>query len=101
MDLLFFPSVVEGASVTVRECMVLGTPVVAVDAAGTMESLAGHGLGVKDGDIDEAVRCVTEVLTNRTLRYDLVTAARRHAIEHYNYDQLVSGTLNVYKELLA
>ncbi|NQU96744.1 MAG: glycosyltransferase, partial [Chloroflexi bacterium] len=37
-DLLFFPSRMEGASVTVREAMILGIPVVAAAAEGTVES---------------------------------------------------------------
>jgi len=101
LDLLFFPSIVEGASVTVRECMVLGTPVVAVEAAGTMESLAGHGWGVADGDIEGAVAGVAEALTNQPLRDERVSGARRYAVEHYTYDRTVAGTIEVYRKVLA
>ena len=101
LDLLFFPSIVEGASVTVRECMVLGTPVVAVDADGTMESLAGHGWGIADGDVEGAAMGVTEALTNQPLRYERVSGARRHAVEHYTYDRTVAGTLEVYRKALG
>jgi glycosyltransferase involved in cell wall biosynthesis len=101
LDLLFFPSRMEGASVTVRECMVLGTPVVAVDAAGTMESLAGHGWGVRDGDVDGAARCVVEALTNQTLRRERIAAARRHAVANYPHSRTVSDTLAVYRTILA
>lgn len=100
LDLLFFPSVVEGASVTVRECMVLGTPVVAVDADGTMESLAGHGWGVSDGDVEAAARAVAEALTNTALRDEKVAGARRYAVEHYTYDRTAEGTLAVYIKVL-
>jgi len=101
LDLLFFPSIIEGASVTVRECMVLGTPVVAVDAAGTMESLAGHGRGVADGDVEGAVQGVTELLTNSELRDRCVTGARRYAVEHFTYDRTATGTLAVYRKVLG
>jgi glycosyltransferase involved in cell wall biosynthesis len=101
LDLLFFPSIMEGASVTVRECMVLGTPVVAVDAAGTMESLAGYGCGIADGDIDAAAEAVTTVLTNSALRDEYITGARRYAVEHYTYDRTAAGTLAVYRKILA
>jgi len=100
LDALFFPSIVEGASVTVRECMVLGTPVVAVDADGTMESLAGHGWGVADGEIDLAVKCLTEALINQKLRNKHITSARRYAVEHYTYDRTAVGTLAVYRKVL-
>ncbi len=101
LDVLFFPSRVEGASVTVRECMVLGTPVVAVNADGTMESLAGHGWEVNDGDVAAGVRCVTEALTDPVRRGEHVSGARRYAIEQYNYDRTVAGTLNVYRAVLT
>ena len=101
LDLLFFPSRVEGASVTVRECMVLGIPVVAVDADGTMESLAGHGWGVADGDVEGAATSVAEALTNQSLRYEHVSGARRYAIAHYAYDRTVAGTLDLYRKVLT
>ncbi len=101
LDLLFFPSVMEGASVTVRECMILGTPVVAVNAEGTMESLAGNGWGVENGDVDGAVQCVSEALSNRMLRQERVASARRYAIENYSYDRTVTGTLEVYRKVLG
>jgi len=101
LDLLFFPSIMEGASVTVRECMVLGTPVVAVDAAGTMESLAGYGTGVADGDVAAAAEAVRAALTDSSLRDRYITGARRYAVEHYTYDRTASGTLAVYRKILA
>lgn len=100
LDALFFPSIVEGASVTVRECMVLGTPVVTVDADGTMESLAGHGWGVADGDVETAVKYLTEALTNQAIRDKHVTGARRYAVEHYTYDRTAVGSLAVYRKVL-
>lgn len=100
LDVMFFPSIMEGASVTVRECMVLGTPVVAVDADGTMESLAGNGWGVPDGKPDVAVAALTEALTNQSLRDKHVTGARRYAVEHYTYDRTASGTLEVYRKVI-
>ena len=101
LDVLFFPSLIEGASVTVRECMVLGTPVVAVDAAGTMESLAGHGWGVSAADVDGAVQAVEQALLDTDLRDKHVAGARRYAIEHYTYDRTAIGTLAVYREILG
>ncbi len=101
LDALFFPSIVEGASVTVRECMVLGTPVVAVDAAGTMESLGGHGWKIKDDDVDGAAAAVVEALTNRELRDRHIAGARRYAVEHYSYDRTVAGTLEVYSAAVS
>ncbi len=101
LDVCFFPSIVEGASVTVRECMALGTPVVAVNAAGTAESLAGHGWLVEDGDVDGAVRAIREALSDGPERNRRVETACLHARECYSYDRTVDGTLDVYRKVLA
>lgn len=95
-DLLFFPSLMEGASVTVREAMALGTPVVAVNAAGTVESLDGHGRLVAPDDMGGAARAVRELLENPAARTPLVDAARESARRRFSFDRTVTGTMDVY-----
>lgn len=92
LDVLFFPSVREGASVTVRKAMVMGVPVVAVDAPGTMESLAGHGWRVRDGDVEAGVRSV-EAALDRGPHHAATDYARRH----FSLERTVRGTLEVYR----
>jgi len=99
-DLLFFPSLVEGASVTVRQAMALGTPVVAVNAAGTAESLAGHGWLVSPNDVVAAARCVREALTDEARRGTAIAAARTSAHERFSLDTTVEGTLSVYRHVV-
>jgi len=97
LDALFFPSLMEGASVTVREAMLLGTPVVAVDAPGTMESLGGHGVGLKAGDIAAAADAVQAVLTDTDKRQAMIAGARRSALARFSFPVTVAGTLAAYR----
>jgi glycosyltransferase involved in cell wall biosynthesis len=99
-DLLFFPSRREGASVTVREAMVLGVPVVAVNAPGSMESLAGHGWSVADDDVEGAVRSVREALFDAGRRQAVIDGARGSALERFSFERTVEGTLAVYGRVI-
>jgi glycosyltransferase involved in cell wall biosynthesis len=100
-DLLFFPSLMEGASVTVRTAMVLGTPVVAVDAPGTMESLAGHGWVIKPDDVAGAAQSVVQALTDKAKRDAVCNAARESAISRFSFEKTIDSTIAVYERVLA
>jgi glycosyltransferase involved in cell wall biosynthesis len=100
-DLLFFPSLREGAAIAVRQAMALGVPVVAVDAAGTAESLDGHGWLVSPDDVAGATRAVVEALTNTGMREAVCRDARRSARERFSFDRTLAGTLDVYASVLA
>ena len=92
-DLLCFPSRMEGASVTVREAMALGVPVVAADAPGVVESLAGHGW-LATGDEPAAMAdAIRQVFQDSAARQARIAAARRHAQAHYDLDRTVDATL--------
>jgi len=99
-DLLFFPSLMEGASVTVRTAMLLGTPVVAVDAPGTMESLAGHGWIIKSGNVTDAAQSVVQALTDKEKRDAVCKAARESAISRFSFEKTVDSTIAVYERIL-
>ena len=100
-DLLFFPSRIEGASVTVREAMALGVPVVAANAAGTMESLDGCGWIIDPDDVDSAADTVYGVLNDSAERDKRVAAAREIARSRYAQEQTIEGTLAAYRRVLA
>ncbi len=101
VDALFFPSLMEGASVAVRTAMVLGTPVVAVDAPGTLESLAGHGWLVRSDDVEAAARSIIEALTNAKRRERVIKAARESAVRRFAFDRTIEGTIAVYENILG
>ncbi len=96
LDLLCFPSRMEGASVTVREAMALGVPVVAADAPGVVESLAGHGWIVPGDDPGALAAAVRDALLDPAARQARAAAAREHARAAYDYEQTVAATLAAY-----
>jgi len=96
LDLLFFPSLREGASVTIREAMLLGVPVAAMNAEGSLESLDGHGWVLEPGDVEGAVRTVREILENAVRREDVVRAARQSALDRFTFERTVADTMAVY-----
>ncbi len=100
-DLLCFPSRMEGASVTVREAMALGVPVVAADAPGVVESLAGHGWIAGRGDPVAMANAIRIALQDAPARQVRVEAARRHARENYDFEQMVQATLSAYAHMGA
>lgn len=100
LDLLFFPSIAEGAGVTVLESMALGVPVVAVNSAGVAETLGDCGLLVEDGDVAAAAGAVKTLLTDRETRGRKIAKARRRVRDRYDVRLTVADNLAVYKELL-
>ncbi len=101
LDLLFSPSLVEGASVSVREAMVIGTPVVIVDTPGTMESLDGHGWVVPAGDARQTADAVTEALTRDDKRRAVVAGARASALSRFSLHITLDKTLQAYRNVLG
>jgi len=100
LDLLFFPSRMEGASVTVRQAMILGVPVVAADAPGTVESLAGNGWFVKWDDVEGAAAVVRHVLAHTKEREAMCRRARESALARFSIERTVQGTMRVYERVI-
>ncbi len=99
LDILFFPSLMEGASVTVREAMILKTPVVAVNAAGTVESLNGHGYTVDPDDPDAAFKAINELLTDTSKKNEIINDAYSFAVKNFAFSKTISGTLDAYDKI--
>jgi glycosyltransferase involved in cell wall biosynthesis len=100
-DALFFPSLREGTPGVVRDAMVLGVPVVAVESAGTTETLSGHGWLVAPDDPGGAARALTEALTDSSKRQAMCREARRSAVARFALEQTLHGTLDVYASVLS
>lgn len=99
-DALFFPSLSEGASGTIREAMVLKVPVIAVDAPGSMETLDGHGWAVKAGDIPGAAHSILQALVDKDLSKKVCENARKSACERFAITRMVDDTLKLYRSFL-
>jgi len=99
LDVLFFSSLIEGASVTVREAMILKTPVVAVNASGTAESLSGHGYVVAPDDLEASFAAIKELLTNINQKNKIIDEAYCFALKHFAFSQTILGTLGAYDKI--
>jgi glycosyltransferase involved in cell wall biosynthesis len=95
-DVCFFPSVREGASGTVRQAMVMGVPVIGVDAPSTVATLEGRGWLVGADDVEGAARAVIEALTDREARDRHVREAGTYARAHFGFEATVRGTVDAY-----
>ncbi|MDD2240878.1 MAG: glycosyltransferase family 4 protein [Kiritimatiellae bacterium] len=95
-DVLCVPSRMEGASVTVREAMAMGIPVVAADAPGVVESLAGHGWTVGRDDPVALAKAIRTALEDPDARAAQARGAQRYARAHYDYEHTLAATLAAY-----
>lgn len=101
LDLLFFPSLREGASVTIREAMLMGVPVAAMNADGSMESLGGHGWVLEPDNVDMAVAAVRAIIEDPVGRKTVVEAARKFAQCRFSFERTAADTLAVYEQVLG
>jgi glycosyltransferase involved in cell wall biosynthesis len=100
-DVLFHPSLMEGASVTIRSAMVMGVPVVSADAPASLESLGGHGWIVGGDDVAGAAAGILEAASGATMTRDRCSEARAFAVERFSIEKTVQGTIGVYESALA
>lgn len=101
LDLLFTPSLMEGAGVIVREAMVSRIPSVIVDTPGMMESLDGHGWVVPAGDAVRAADAVAEALSDGERRRAVTEGARESALRRFSLEITIARTLDTYRFILG
>ena len=95
MDAYFFPSIMEGAGVSVFEAMAMDIPVVSADAPGTMETLDGSGWIVPRDEPEAAADAVMQALTDPEMR-EKNTMSARTLIETRNS---IAAMATAYEEL--
>ncbi len=96
LDLLFFPSLMEGAGVTVLEAMALGVPVVAVASEGVSETLGGCGCLVAADDVAAAAQHVLALAREPARRAALAADAAARVRQRYSIQAMIDGNLAVY-----
>ena len=100
-DALFFPSWLEGASVTVRDAMAMGIPVVAARNAGVVESLAGTGCLFEPQDVGEGAQWLSRILRDSEFRASKVAAAQESARQRFPIQLTIDGTRAVYQHIAS
>jgi glycosyltransferase involved in cell wall biosynthesis len=99
LDVLAFPSVMEGFGLAALEAMAAGVPVIAADAAALPE-VVGHeeeGLVVPPGDPGALAAAVKRLATDHTLRQTLGERGKARVDREFSEDRMVDR----YEEVLV
>jgi glycosyltransferase involved in cell wall biosynthesis len=92
-----FPSLSEGFGLPPLEAMVHGAPVVASDATCIPEVCGPAAEYFDASQVAEAVRAVSKVLDDATLRQKLITAGHAQA-KKYSWQTMAAQTLALYQQ---
>lgn len=98
-DLFVMSSVTEGLGSAVLDAMAMGLAVVGTTAGGIPEAVVHGetGLLVRPGDDEGLAAAIVRLLKDAGLRRRFGEAGRARVAKHFGVDQLVEGTLAVYR----
>jgi glycosyltransferase involved in cell wall biosynthesis len=101
-DVFLLTSLIEGMPNAVMESQLVGVPVVATRAGGTVDLIRDGetGLLAPIGDYRELASCLVRLFTDNGLRGRISLAASQQIREGYTIEQLVARTEKVYRDLL-
>lgn len=99
-DLVLLPSTYEGFGLTALEAMASGTPVVASDIGALRELIGEAGRLVAPTDPQQLARAVIDVLSNTSLRDQLVEKGRIRAAA-FSWAETARQTWAVYERVYA
>ncbi len=102
-DLLVHPALREGLGVCLLEAQAAGMPVVASRAGGIPEVVAEGetGLLVTPGQVAELAGAVVAMVRDAERRQRMAAAGPAHIARHFSAEGMVSGNLEVYREVLG
>ncbi len=101
-DVVAHPAHMEGLGIALLEAQAAGVPVVASAVGGIPEAVADGDSGIllEPGSVKQLGITLTKVLRDGDLRARMGTAGRKHVAEHFSPERMVSGNLDVYKEVI-
>jgi len=94
-----FPSLNEGFGFPALEALEFGLPVASSNASSLPEVLGDAALYFDPEDIKDMARVLKEILTNNTLRKELIEKGFRQ-VKKFSWEKMAKETLAVYKEAL-
>jgi glycosyltransferase involved in cell wall biosynthesis len=102
-DAFVLPSVAEGMSNSLLEAMATGLPCLASDIGGNTDLLGEGGAGwLLPGDDPEAwADAIIRVVTDRGLRFDLGSAARKRVEAEFSLEVVVDHYQSLYRIMLG
>ncbi|MES9993404.1 MAG: glycosyltransferase [Candidatus Thiodiazotropha sp.] len=103
LDLLVHPALMEGLGVSLLQAASAGLPIVAVDAGGMPEAVEHgvNGLLVPGGSVEALAEALHQLLDDASLRQRMGEAGREKMRLEFSVEQMVSGNLTVYRDLLG
>ena len=98
-QLLFFATKLEGFGFPLLEAQAYGAPVIASNCHALPE-VAGDSAYLVDPDDSEALtHALREVITNQTLREDLISKGKRNTL-NFPWERTASQVLEIYQHLM-
>ena len=98
MDIFVFPSRAEAFGLVIIEAMAAGLPVISSNCDGVLDIIEQQKNGILANplDIDELVRSVEMLMTNRDLRQRLAHAGRKTVEQRFSLDSMADKIENIY-----
>ncbi len=100
LDLYVQPSAMEGLGTAAIESMAAGLPVIASDAGGLPESVAGYGLMFSRGDPHALAELIFQLASDVPRRGEIATACQRRS-QDFDFRRQHRLLLDVYRQVLA
>lgn len=103
LDLLVHPATREGLGLSLLEAQAAGVPVVGFRAGGVVEAVNDGVTGrlVSPGNVGELERAVLHLAWRPRERAAMGAAARDWIAERFSIERMVSGNLDVYREVIG
>jgi len=101
-DLFVLPSIYEGIPLVILEAMAAGLPVVATNIAGTRELIKPgvDGVLAETENSEDIARAIDSVLSDVERSRRMSVLAQTKVKERFTLQQMVSGTEDIYREVL-
>ena len=97
-DLFIFPSFYEGFGLPPLEAMACGTPVITSNTSSLPEVVGDAGIMIDPYDVDGLAKVMYEVLTNDSLREDMIKKGLKRA-KMFSWKESAEKILKVYKDM--
>jgi glycosyltransferase involved in cell wall biosynthesis len=98
--LFVLPSELEGLPLAMLEAMQEGVPVLASDIPVHKQLIAPErGMLFRVGDVDSCIHCLDWAIHHPQELKDMAKKAQEHVEDNYNWDEITTQTLNLYKAL--
>lgn len=99
-SLFVFPSHYEGFGWPPLEAMAAGCPVVSSDCGSLPEVVGAGGIVVSGGDYDAMAQACDKLLSDKTLREEMVVAGKMH-LQRFTRKGLADAMLSVYQDVAS